>query len=376
MDRLIRPALAAAGAYEPIRPLEILSERAAIPESEIIKLDGNENPYGCSPRVQRALKDYVRYHIYPDPEQRDLRLALAKYVGLSAEHIIAGAGSDELIDLVLRLLLEPGDEVINCPPTFGMYPFSTGVCAGRVVNVPRTATFDLDIGAIKKAVTPRTKVIFLASPNNPSGNVAPEKDVLSLLELGLAVVVDEAYCEFSNTTVVGLVPQKDNLIVLRTLSKWAGLAGLRIGYGIFPQKLVGYLMKIKQPYNINVAAQVAALESLSDLARLRSTVRALVVERDRMFEALKSLGFLQPYPSQGNFILCRVSSGKAKKVHEALQQRGIFVRYFGGQLLGDCVRISAGKPEQTDAVLRALKEIGDTEFAGQSQNDRLSKRDQ
>lgn len=356
IERLIRADLLRAGAYMPIRPAEILSERSGVAAGEIIKLDGNENPYGCLPRVYRALADYSNYHIYPDPEQRDLRVALQKYLGVSARRILAGAGSDELIDLVLRLLVDPGDEVINCPPTFGMYCFSTEVCAGKVVTVPRREDFSLDTAAIKKAVNQRSKVLFIASPNNPSGNVTPEKEIRELLELGILVVVDEAYYEFSGCTVLPLTAKHDNIVVLRTFSKWAGLAGLRVGYGVFAEALMPHLMKIKQPYNINVAAQVAAIESLADVDTLMETVKSIVHERGRLFRKLEGFGFL-PYPTQANFILCRVAGGKARHIQQALQRWGIFVRYFDTPVLKDCIRISVGKPEHTEALVEALGAI-------------------
>jgi histidinol-phosphate aminotransferase len=357
VDRLIRSDLARAGAYSPIRPPDILSEGCGIPAANIIKLDGNENPYGCSPRVRRALANFDFYHIYPDPEQRDLRLALQEYVGVGADRILAGAGSDELIDLILRLTLETGDQVVDCPPTFGMYPFCTEICGGKVLTVPRDEAFGIDISRVRNVVTSRTKVIFVASPNNPSGNTAPEKQVKELLELGILVVVDEAYYEFSGVTVMPLVGRHDNLIVLRTFSKWAGLAGLRIGYGAFPYQLMPSLMKIKQPYNINAAAQVAVIESLRDVDCLMENVRLLVHERGRLFQKLQQFSFLKVYPSQANFILCRVAGGKAKHICDGLQRRGIFIRYFDTPLLRDCIRISVGKPEHTEAVVVGIEEI-------------------
>ena len=224
--------------YTPIEPTEILEQKAG---HRIVKLDGNENPYGCSPKVYQAIVSYPYYHIYPDPEQRELRNALEEYTGLRSQHIVCGSGSDELIDLVLRLFLKPGDEVINCSPTFGMYPFSTNVCGGKVVDVPRSGDFSLDMVGIKKAITVKTKVIFVASPNNPTGNTSTEQEIVKLVDTGKIVVVDEAYYEFSNVTMANLVPNYPNLIVLRTFSKWAGLAGLRIGYGFFPIEMVNYL---------------------------------------------------------------------------------------------------------------------------------------
>jgi histidinol-phosphate aminotransferase len=357
--------------YAAIEPVEILEQQTG---RRIIKLDGNENPYGCSPKVYQSLSNYSYYHIYPDPEQRMLRRALKEYTGLSCEYIVCGNGSDELIDLILRLFLQPGDEVINCPPTFGMYPVSTDVCGGKVVNVSRDENFAVDIPDIKRALNEKTKVIFIASPNNPTGNGIIEEEVIELVSTGRIVVVDEAYFEFSNMTMAKLVPEHPNLIVLRTFSKWAGLAGLRIGYGIFPIEIAKYLMKIKQPYNINAAAQVAVLASLSDIINLRDTVTKIIVERERLFTKLGELEWLKPYPSQANFILCSVnwpseaSSGchskersdresPAKGIWRQLQKKGIFVRYYDSPGLENCLRISVGKPEDTDALINALKEI-------------------
>ena len=353
--KLIRHDMATLQAYQPIEPPDVLIEEIGIPVEGVIKLDGNENPYGCSPRVRRALAEYPYYHIYPDPEQREVRRALAGYVGVDAALIVAGAGSDELIDVILRLFLEPGDAVVNCSPTFGMYTFCTEVCGGRVIDVRRDDKYNIDVPRIKAAVDARTKVFFIASPNNPSGNLTPQADILELLKLGIMVVVDEAYYEFSKATMAQMVAKNDNLIILRSFSKWAGLAGLRLGYGIFPGFIADYILKIKQPYNINLAAQVALIESLADIKYLQGTVKKIIAERERLFARLQELEFLQPFPTQSNFILCRVVKGNARKMRDGLRKKGIFIRYFDTPLLSDTIRISVGKPEHTDAVIKALK---------------------
>jgi len=355
ITKLMRQDVLKMRPYEPIVPPEVLAERAGIPMSEVIKLDGNENPYGCSPRVGRALSKYPYFNIYPDPEQREVRAALSKYVGMDAKYILAGAGSDELIDLILRLFLEPGDGVVNCPPTFGMYPFCTDVCGGHTVELARDKNYDIDVAAIRKALDNKAKLVFIASPNNPTANLTPEADIVELLETGRIVVVDEAYYEFSGVTVAPLVAKYNNLIVLRSLSKWAGLAGLRLGYGIFAPAIVDQLMKIKQPYNINAAAHVALLESLVDIKYLKGTVQKIIEERERLYTKLEGLKFLRPYPSDSNFILCAIIEGNARKMHEALRKKGIFLRYFDTPLLRNYIRISVGKPEHTDAVIDALK---------------------
>jgi histidinol-phosphate aminotransferase len=282
IDRLIRPCLVAFGGYSASKSPETLAGKVEVPVESIIKLDANENPYGCSPKVQQALSRYPYLNIYPDAGQTELRKWLAGYTGVGAEHIVASNGSDQLIDLVLRLFLEPGDEVINCIPTFAMFGFSTGLCAGSLVEVPRDDDFAISITALKAAISKRTKIIFLANPNNPTGTIMPQSDILEVLDTGLPVIVDEAYYEFSGQTVVPFIGRYNNLMVLRTFSKWAGLAGLRIGYGIFPPRVADYLMRIKLPYNVSAAAQVAVRESLNDIDYLMSQVRAVVAERERL----------------------------------------------------------------------------------------------
>ena len=357
VERLMRGDLAGIEPYEPIVPLEALSERSGVPVEKLIKLDGNENPYGCSPRVRRALADYGFYHIYPDPVHRELMGPLERYVGVGREHIVAGSGSDELIDLILRLFLEPGDKVVNCVPTFGMYPFSTEVCGGVTVTVPRDGKFDVDVAAVKSAVDERTKVIFVASPNNPTGNTTAEDAILELVSIGIVVVVDEAYYEFSGRTVASMVPAHGNLIVLRTFSKWAGLGGLRVGYGVFPVRVAELVRRIKIPYNVNVAGMVAAKESLADVGYLRGNVEAIVAERGRLSALLREQGLLEPMPSEANFILCRVSKGGARELKERLEKKGIFIRHFGDNpVLRDMLRVTVGKPEHTDALVEALAE--------------------
>jgi histidinol-phosphate aminotransferase len=357
IEKLIRPDFRSIRAYEPIEPTDILSQRTEIAPEDVIKLDGNENLYGCSVRVKRALADYNRYHIYPDPEQRELKKALSKHTGVDSNHILAGSGSDELIDLILRLFIEPGDGVINCPPTFGMYPFCTQVCGGEIVNIPRNQDFSINVTAIKQVLGKQAKVVFITSPNNPSGNLADKSQVMELLDTAAVIVIDEAYAEFSGVTMLSMVADYSNLIVLRTFSKWAGLAGLRMGYGIFPAYITEHLMKIKQPYNVNIAAQIAALESLKDIDYLQNTIKAIVKERKRLSTELSALDWLKIYPTEANFVLCSVLNGKAGEIHQKLKSKGIFIRHFNTPELKDYLRISVGKPEHTDKLIAALKEF-------------------
>jgi histidinol-phosphate aminotransferase len=358
LSRRIRPDLAAMPGYAAIEPTDELARRLGIPPERIVKLDGNENPFGPSPKALEALAGYRQYHIYPDPLQREARRALSRYLGVPFEQIVFGTGSDEIMDLILRAFLRPGDAVVNCPPTFGMYPFLTRVLGARVIDVPRRSDgFALDLAAIR-AVANEAKVIFVASPNNPTGSVISEADLDALLATGLVVVLDEAYVEFAGRSFAERVAQGVNLIVLRTFSKWAGLAGLRVGYGIFPPSVAEVVFKIKQPYNLNVAAQAAMLASLEDAGVLRDRVRLLVAEREELFRSLGAVPYLQPVPSQANFILCRIDGIDAGVLQDELRRRGIMVRRPDAPSLRDCLRMSVGLPEHRRALIDALKEIG------------------
>jgi histidinol-phosphate aminotransferase len=362
-ERFVRPSVRTMEPYTPIVPFEVLSARLGRAPEDIVKLDANENPYGPSPLVREALAAGRYYHIYPDPEAVELREALSAYVGMPAARLLAGMGADELIDLVLRAVLAPGDAVIDCPPSFGMYPFSTAVNAGQYVAVPRADDFRLDLAAVETAVaaTPQARVLFLCSPNNPDGGVISDDELHRLLALPILVVLDEAYVDFA--AVAGYpsrmewVHTYDNLVVLRTFSKLAGLAGLRLGYGAFPEWLLPHLWKIKQPYNVNVAANLAALASLQDQAWLHDKLALIVAERERMIHCLARFPFLRPHPSQSNFVLFQVDGRSAKALKLALEQEGVLVRYFQKPGLDNCIRISAGTPDETDRLVVALETI-------------------
>ncbi|MFC1967239.1 histidinol-phosphate transaminase [Chloroflexota bacterium] len=354
MTKLIRRDIRNLGGYTAHKSPDTLDK---IPASGVIKLDANENPYGCSPKAIKALADYKDWQVYPDAGQVRLRRSLQGYTGIDAGFIVAATGSGELLDDLLCLLLEPGDEVINCTPTFDLYRFRTMINDGRLVDVPRRDDYSVDVGAVKLAISARTKLIVLANPNNPTGNTVPQKDILELAETGMPLLIDEAYYEFCGETVAPLTAKYANLMVLRTFSKWAGLAGLRLGYGIFPAEIAAYLLKIKLPYNVNAAAVIAAQASLEDVAYLTENVKAIIGERERLFGELSKLAWLKPFPSQANYILCLLKKGSAGKLHLKLQEKGILVRYFDQPRLQNCIRVSAGKPEQTDALMKVLRDL-------------------
>jgi histidinol-phosphate aminotransferase len=357
IERLIRSDLAGFTGYSASTSPDTLAGRVDVPLDKIIKINANENPYGCSPRVLKALTDNPHFHIYPDDGQQVMRGLLSGYAGADVERIVVGHGSNTLIDLIVRLFVGPGDEVINCVPTFDIYRFSTEICGGVLVNIKRNKDFAVDVGKVKGAISDKTKLIFLATPNNPTGNVIPPQDIVEIIETGVPVVVDEAYYEFSGETVMPLTGQYKNLMVLRSFSKWAGLAGLRVGYGVFPPRIARYLLAIKIPHNVSVAAEIAVRESLADLAYLQGRVKDIINERGRLYGELKKFSWLKPYPSQANFIYCELLRGSAGELYRQLQRKGILVRYFDNPLLANGIRISVGKPEHTDALIAALREL-------------------
>lgn len=354
----IRDAVTRLVAYAPPAAPELVAARAGLPPERIVKLDLNENPYGASLRVQEALAAFEHFHVYPDPEHHAVRRRLADYTGMPAERILVGAGADELIDLLMLLTLDPGDEVVTTPPTFGVYAARAALHGGRVIEARRRDDFGLDVEAVERAVTPRTKLITIVSPNNPSGNAIAHDQLVRVLRLGPLVVLDEAYSEFAQRSLLPLAREFDNLVVLRTLSKWAGLAGLRVGYGIFPADLMPYLWKIKPPFNVSVAALVAVEATFDDLDYVRSAIVRIKVERGRLFRQLRKLNIVQPMPSQGNFLLCRVLRGDATTLQARLAELGIMVRGFGDELPG-YLRVSVGRPEDTDTLVKALVAIAE-----------------
>jgi histidinol-phosphate aminotransferase len=354
--------------YEP-PDLEAAAARSGLEVEQLIRLNANENPFGPSPRVAQALADCDSYAFYSD--YASLREAVARYASVSPEQVVLGNGADELIDLLIRLLIEPGQAVVICPPTFGIYRFFAEVSRCRVLSVPCRADFSIDVEAIEAAIKESegdARLLFLVSPSNPGGQAIPLDALRRLLALPLMVAVDEAYIEFGGAmsrngrrhygeSAVSLLPDHENLVVIRTFSKWAGLAGLRLGYALLAPDLVDYLERIRPPYNVNEAAVVAALATFADLETVQANVTRLIAERERLQEELAAFSWLEPLPSQANFILCHLRDHTPQEVVDALIRRGILIRKFSDPAMAEYVRISVGRPEQNEALLAALREL-------------------
>ncbi len=359
VERLL-PALRTPPTYQALEDMYEVAARYGIDPADVIKIDGNESPYGPSPRAVEALRslDY-RAEWYGDEQQFALRTAFGGRLGVSPECIVAGSGSDELIDLIFRMYLGPGDAIVVASPTFGMYAFDAGQHGVEVIDVPRLDDWSLDEAALIAAAR-TAKAVFIPSPNNPTGGLLPPSLVDPLLETGALLVVDEAYIEFADAP--SLAPRasiEDGLIVLRTLSKWGGLAGLRVGYGVMSERTADLFRRVKQPYNPNAAAAAAAIASIEDAAVLDERARVIVEERERVTRELARLEWVEPVPSQSNFVLMRLARGDGRTVRDLLRQRGIFTRYFESSRLRDHLRISMARPEQNDRVIAALRDIGE-----------------
>jgi histidinol-phosphate aminotransferase len=311
-------------------------------------LDANENPYPT---------DYNRY---PDPHQKKLKRKISELKGLKENQILIGNGSDEEIDLLFRAFCEPGkDEVLIPQPTYGMYAVSAGINDVRINYVNLTEDFDLDVAATLTAVTSQTKIIFLCSPNNPSGNLLTGEKVIEVINKfeGL-VVVDEAYIDFTNReSLSSSLGQYNNLVILQTLSKAWGLAGLRLGICFANAEIISILNKIKPPYNISAVAQALAFERLQQVEQKDEQVREIISQRKKVKAKLPESKIVEHvYPSDSNFLLVRVKS--AKNVYDKLLAKGIVLRDRSNVILcNDCLRITIGTPKENQILLDELNKI-------------------
>jgi histidinol-phosphate aminotransferase len=357
----LNPALKDVPVYQPGRPIEEVAREMGLPASEIIKLASNENPLGPSPAALAAMqKAIAQLHLYPDGNAFYLKDRLAKKLGLGTTNLILGNGSNEIIEFVGHALMGPGVDVIVSQYCFAIYPIVARLFGANPITVP-AKNYGHDLSAMLAAITPKTKVIFVANPNNPTGTLASREDVLRLVNevpKDVLLVMDEAYIEFLEDPV-DLLPlirsgEKPNLLIMRTFSKIFGLAGLRLGYGIAHPELIVALEKIRQPFNINSIAQAGALAALDDVEHVRKTRKNNAEGLRFLTEGLNKLK-LEIVPSAANFILARVGDGLG--VFTELQKRGVIVRPLGGYQLPEWIRISVGTAQENTRCLAALKDI-------------------
>jgi histidinol-phosphate aminotransferase len=359
MWKYANPQLRELVAYEPGKPVEDLARELGLPPGEIIKLASNENPLGPSPAARQAMIDTIdRAHFYPDGGGYYLREAVAEQLGLSMANVILGNGSNEIIEFLGHAYLQPGDEVVVAKHSFAVYRLMAQLFGAKVVDVP-DPDFIADLDGMLAAITPRTKEVFIANPNNPTGTMVFQDDIDRFMERvpeHVMVLFDEAYFEFLDEPpdVLKYVRAGRNVVVLRTFSKIQGLANLRIGYGLAAAEIIEVLQKARQPFNANGIAQAGALAGLRDQAHMDATRRVTREGRD-FFQAEFLEMNLEFVPSHANFVLVRVGDGK--KVFDALLRRGLIVRAMGSYGLPEWIRVSVGTMPQNKAFIAALREL-------------------
>ena len=342
-------------------PLYTREEQPVETPARVVRLDWNESPYGPSPRALEALAAVAAHNRYPEFDAWALREAIGRYAGVATDRIVAGAGLDNVLETLMLLLIEHGDRVIISEPTFMVYQLLVQGHGGEAINVPLDRDFQLDARGILDAVDDRTKLILICNPNNPTGNLLAREDIERILaNAPCLVAIDEAYAEFAGASYRDLMDEYPNLAVLRTLSKFAGLAGMRVGYGIFPESLMPYLMRVMPGFcNVSAAASAAAIAALADADYNQSTIARIVADREILGDRLRQIPGVEPLPSATNFLLVRLPVANAEPVVRELANRGVYVRHFGNPAFGiaNCLRVSIGTSEDNAIFADELEAI-------------------
>jgi histidinol-phosphate aminotransferase len=359
-EKLVRNSVKEIKEYVPGNSIEEIALKYSLDPEKIIKLGSNENPLGPSPLAVDAMREKAgKVHLYPPSDALELRNALSEYTGYPANNIVvSGNGMDGILDTMMRLFMSPGAETIIPVPTFSYYEIATLANGGKPVFLKRDSDFEISHRDILARVNSDTKMIFLCSPNNPSGNVMREEEVRNILDkTGAIVFIDEAYVDFAETCLSGLVKQHDNLIVGRTFSKAFGLAGMRLGYAIVPEWISCDYMKVMTPFSVDVLSLAGGIAALSDREYIKKSIDTVKKGRAQLTMGLESL--CRVYTSEANFIMIDVAPRTAAQICEKLLRMGIIVRdctSFRGA--GDSlIRISVGTREQNKKVIAALEMI-------------------
>jgi histidinol-phosphate aminotransferase len=360
MKKLIHDGVEGLIPYPPGKPIEELERELGITGS--IKLASNENPLGPSPLAVQAIMDKVHtLHRYPDGSGYHLKKKLSEKYDLPSSWIILGNGSNELIELIVRTFLSPGEQVIQAFPTFLVYEKMVKGAGGHITSVPLT-NFRVNLKEISRAITPRTKIIFINNPNNPTGSFLLKEEMLTFLREipdDIIVALDEAYIEFASdkrgANGLELIKEHPLLVVLRTFSKLYGLAGLRIGYGFASEKIIDYMNRVRQPFNANSLAQAAASAALEDAEFVSQTLRTVREGLLYLYKGLDEMG-VEYIRSQTNFFLVKVPEG-GKMIYELMLKEGVIVRAMDSYGLPDYIRINAGLKEENERFIRTLTKV-------------------
>lgn len=327
---------------------------------DVIKLDANENPYGFPPEVLvQVFREISQGDLsrYPDAGAVALRKCLSDYISVRPDNIMVGNGSDELI-LNLMLAFGSGAKYAVATPTFSMYGVHGRIASASLLEVPRLDDFRIDVEGLSAAASrPEVKVVVICSPNSPTGNASLSGEIEKVLRKAKAVVVvDEAYNEFGGESCVPLLDSYANLVVLRTFSKAFGMAGLRVGYLLADTQVIKELLKVKQPYNLNVFSQAAACWVMRNLPLFRERIKNILQERERLYEELSEIPGVKAFPTRANFIMFRTVL-PAGTIYNKLLEQGVLIRDVAGPQLPGCLRVSVGTPEENRIFIEKLKGI-------------------
>jgi histidinol-phosphate aminotransferase len=342
--------------------IEGLARRLGISPSRVLKLNSNENffvPLDFLRSILRKAAEEIDPRIYPRDEIRELKEAFGGYVDVDPGQVVIGTGSDQLIDILCRMVLRRGDEAVAISPTFSIYRRCTEIQGAVYRPIPLREDFSLDAEAMLDAATRRTRLMFLCSPNNPTANRFSPEDIKRLAERFDGVVaVDEAYADFSDGSVVNLTEEFENLVVFRTLSKVFGLAGLRIGFAVANPGFARVMdEKFQMPYSVSLLAVKAALMILGQLEAIREAIRRIRIERERLIRELNGIGGVEAFPSETNFVLFQVNMS-SDIIYERLLERGIIIRNIGRVVNREnCLRVTVAPPPLMDRFLESLKEV-------------------
>ena len=346
--------------YQPGKPIEEVKRELGL--KTVVKLASNENSLGPSNKAIDSIRNYAsKVNIYPDGGGYYLKRALAEKLGLKIEEIILGNGSDEIVSLIAHVFLQKGEEAIMGDPSFLMYRIDAQLSQGIALPIP-LSNFRLNLPAMAKAITPKTKLIFISNPNNPTGTIVEEKEVINFLKdlsSQIIVIFDEAYFEYvedeNYPQTINLLNEKNNIIILRTFSKIYGLAGLRVGYGISQPQIIKMLNRARPPFNVNSLAQVAALASLKDQDQVVRSKRLIKQEKEYLYSSLKKMKLFY-VPTHANFILIKLGR-KASYVEKKLLQDGIIIRGMKAYNLTQYIRLTIGTRKENERFIRALRKI-------------------
>jgi histidinol-phosphate aminotransferase len=351
--------------YVPGRSIKEIAQKFGLKPEEIIKLGSNENPLGSSPRAVEAVNDDAKFmYQYPEADLKELTTTVASYSNVSPDQVIIGGdGADEILDVLGKTLIKPGDEFIVTIPSYMYYEFTFKVHGG----VPVFAQWDMpenkvNVDSIMDSISLRTQIIFLCTPNNPTGGIIEREDIITVLEgTDCLVVVDEAYFEFSGENNVDLLDKYDNLFILRTFSKVLGLAGMRIGYGLGNPQFIEYMKRVKPVFSLTRLSQIAANATLSDEEYIKRSIQVSIESRDYLYQQLSQISQVDVYESKANYLLVdiRKTGMKSGVIAEKLLKKGIIVRdcaSFRG--LDDYwIRVSVGTLEEDEQFIKVLKQI-------------------